>query len=155
MILYHFTTITNAEAIHQQGLMRGRVDLSHDPQDYVHAISLTSSPTPVGLGIDQGSDTLTDDERRRYYEQTGAMPPPGAKFADFTAVRITLNLERADFRLVRWFHFRKRILPSRLVQLEQGCNPSTWWVYLGRIPPRRFQAFHSRHGKDYREDEPS
>ena len=60
VILYHFTTIGNL------GVMRGRVELSHDPQDYVNAISLTTSPLPVRLGLDLGHDELTEVDQRSY-----------------------------------------------------------------------------------------
>src|SRR5687768_16956293 len=56
VIVYHFTTIGNLGMIRAQGLTRGRVELSHDPQDYANAISLTTSPLPVGLGLDLGPD---------------------------------------------------------------------------------------------------
>ena len=52
VILYHFTTLGNHRMFRAHGLTRGRVELSHDPQDYVNAISLTTSPLPVGLGLD-------------------------------------------------------------------------------------------------------
>ncbi|HZI50252.1 MAG TPA: hypothetical protein VFE29_00390 [Terriglobia bacterium] len=65
VILYHFTTIGNLGMIRAHGLTRGRVELSHDPQDYVNAISSTTSPLPVGLGLDLGPDELTEVDRIR------------------------------------------------------------------------------------------
>ena len=63
VILYHFTTIGNLGMIRAHGLTRGHVELSHDPQYHVNAISLTTSPLPVGLGLDLGPDELTDVDR--------------------------------------------------------------------------------------------
>ena len=71
MILYHFTTVGNLGMIRAHGLKRGGVELSHDPQDYVNAISLTTSPLPVGLGLDLGPDELTEVDRIRIFERTG------------------------------------------------------------------------------------
>jgi hypothetical protein len=68
--------------IHADGLTRGRVALSHDPQDNVNAISVTTSPLPVGLGLDLGPDELTEVDRIRIFERTGILPPEGARFAD-------------------------------------------------------------------------
>ena len=73
-------------------LTRGRVELSHDPQDYVTAISLTTSPLPVGLGLDLGPDELTEVDRIRIFERTGILPPEGARFADSQAVRSSWSL---------------------------------------------------------------
>ena len=153
VILYHFTTIGNLGMIRAHGLTRGRVELSHDPQDYVNAISLTTSPLPVGLGLDLGPDELTEVDRIRIFERTGILPAEGARFADSQAVRITVELERDDPALIRWRDFRTRILPSRREELERGCKPGTWWIYLGVIPPEAFTAIHYRHGTEYREDQ--
>ena len=71
MILYHFSAIGNLGMIRAHGLTRGRVELSHDPQDYVNAISLTTSPLPVGVGLDLGPDELTEVDRIRIFERTG------------------------------------------------------------------------------------
>jgi hypothetical protein len=153
VILYHFTTVGNLGMIRAHGLTRGRVELSHDPQDYVNAISLTTSPLPVGLGLDLGPDELTEVDRIRIFERTGILPAEGARFADSQAVRITVELERDDPALIRWRDFRTRIMPSRRVELERGCKPGTWWVYLGVIPPEAFTAIHYRHGTEYREED--
>jgi hypothetical protein len=152
VILYHFTTSGNVGMIRAHGLTRGRVELSNDPQDYVNAISLTTSPVPVGLGLDLGPDELTEVDRIRIFERTGILHPEGARFADSRAVRITVELERDDPALIRWLEFRTRILPSRRVELERGCKPGTWWVYLGQIPPERFTAIHHRQDAEYVED---
>ena len=71
MILYHFTTVGNLGMIRAHGLKRGGVELSHDPQDCVNAISLTTSPLPVRLGLDLGHDELTEVDRIRIFERTG------------------------------------------------------------------------------------
>ena len=134
-------------------LTRGRVELSYDPQDYVTAISLTTSPLPVGLGLDLGPDELTEVDRIRIFERTGILPAEGARFADSQAVWITVEHERDDPALIRWRDFRTRILPSRREELERGCKPGTWWIYLGVIPPDAFTAIHYRHGTEYREDQ--
>jgi|SRR5688572_12674789 hypothetical protein len=105
--------------IRAHGLTWGRVELSHDPQDYVNAISLTTSPLPVGLGLDLGPDELTEVDRIRIFERTGILPPEGAGFADSQAVRIIVELERDDPALIRWRDFRTRILPSRRKELER------------------------------------
>jgi len=153
VILYHFTAIGNLGMIRAHGLTRGRVELSRDPQDYVNVISLTTSPLPVGLGLDLGRNEITEVDRIRIFERTGILPAEGARFADSQAVRITVELERDDPALIRWRDFRTRILPSRRVELERGCEPGTWWIYLGVIPPDAFTAIHYRHGTEYREDQ--
>ena len=153
VILYHFTTIGNLGMIRAHGLTRGRVELSHDPQDYVNAISLTTSPLPVGLGLDLGRNEITEVDRIRIFERTGILPAEGARFADSQAVRITVELERDDPAWIRWRDFRTRILPSRREELERGCKPGTWWIYLGVIPPDAFTAIHYRRGTEYREDQ--
>jgi hypothetical protein len=153
VILYHFSAIGNLGMIRARGLTRGGVERSHDPQDCVNAISLTTSLLPVGIGLDLGPDELTDVDRIRIFERTGILPPEGARFADSQAVRITVELERDDPTLIRWRDFRTRILPSRRVELERGCKPGTWWVYLGVIPPKAFTAIHYRHGTEYREED--
>lgn len=153
--LYHFTTLGNFKAIQREGLTRGRVELSHDPQEYVDAICLTDSSVPKGHGIDLGPATLTDSDRLGIRERTGWLPPKGARFGDPTAVRITLQLERSDLALIRWYDFRSRVLPSRRKELERGCRVSTWWVYLGVIPPENFSAIHYRHGTEYHENPPA
>jgi hypothetical protein len=135
VILYHFTTIGNLGMIRAHGLTRGRVELSHDPQDYVNAISLTMSPRPVGLGLDLGRDELTEVDRIRIFERTGILPPEGARFADSQAVWITVELERDDPALIPWHDFRTRILPSRRVELERACKSGTWWSTSGRFRP--------------------
>ena len=122
-------------------------------QDYVNAISLTTSPLPVGLGLDRGPDELSEVDRIRIFERTGILHPEGARFADSRAVRITVELERDDPALIRWRDFRTRILPSRRVELERGCKPGTWWVYLGTLPPTWFTAIRHRRGTDYVEDQ--
>jgi hypothetical protein len=154
LTLYHFTSIGTLKAIRLEGLSRGRVELSDDPQDYVHAISLTTSGVHRGHGVDAGSDLLTDEDRVRYQERTGKLSPKGARFADFTAVRIMIELERSDPLLVQWHEFRKRIQPSRRKELELDCRVSTWWVYLGVIPPEKFSVMLYRHGTEYR-DQPA
>jgi hypothetical protein len=135
VILYHFTTIGNLGMIRAHGLTRGRVEL------------------PVGLGLDLGPDELTEVDRIRIFERTGILPAERARFADSQAVRITVELERDGPALIRWRDFRTRILPSRRVELERGCKPGTWWVYLGVIPPEAFTAIHYRHGTEYREED--
>ena len=67
VILYHFTTIGNL------GVTQGRVELSHDPQDYVNAISLTTSPPQWGWPR-PGTDELSEVDRIRIFERTGILP---------------------------------------------------------------------------------
>ena len=105
--------------IRAHGLTRGRVELSHDPQDYVNAISLTTSPLPVGLGLDLRPKELTEVDH--IFERTGILPAEGARFADSQAVRITVELERDDPALIWWRDFRT----PRQVELERGCEPGT------------------------------
>src|SRR5688572_1103448 len=153
MILYHHTNHRVLPVIRREGLTVGRIVLDENRQ--VAAISLTSSPTLEGLGLNLEDEPLTEADRVNIYRLTGFLPPAGAKFGANATMRITVSIPEFDARLVLWRDYHERVEPKRLRAMEEGERPGTWWVYLGQIPPAWFTAIHHRQGTEYVEDQGS
>lgn len=153
VLLYHHTNHRVLPVIRREGLTVGRIVL--DENRKVAAISLTSSPTPEGLGLNLEDEPLTELDRMNFYKLTGVLPPVGAKFGANGTVRITVKVQAGDSSLVHWRDYRHNVEPERLRAMEDGERPETWWVYFGHIPPTSFTAIHHRRGTGYVEDQGS
>jgi hypothetical protein len=142
MILYHFTNLRDIERIRVEGLSRGTIILGGTRK--VHAISLTTSDQPHGLGVALENEPMSQADRDYYFAQTGTMPRADAFFCDNSQVRIKLMIPTTDHRLVSWGKYRRKLEHAQLEALERGERPETWWVYRGVISPTRFIGIERR-----------
>jgi hypothetical protein len=124
VILYHHTNHRVLPVIRREGLTVGRMVVNEKRQ--VAAISLTLSPTPEGLGINLEEEPLTEVDRVNFYQLTGVLPPPGAKFGANGTVRITVSIPECDARLVHWRDYRQHVESEHLRAMEDGERPETW-----------------------------
>jgi hypothetical protein len=145
MILYHFTAAEYLDVIQRDGLSKGDVPLAKTQG--INAVWLTTDSEPEGHGLTDGH-VLTADERAAWGRVFGREPPPpGARFPNKRAVRITVKIPSSDKSLVHWPRWaRKRLEPSWYDALNRTASGGrkgqerTWWLYFGVISPDRFAA---------------
>jgi hypothetical protein len=143
MLLYHFTAIEFLDSILEKGLNRGEV-AAKGYGDPVNAVWLTTDPKPVGRGLTEAR-LLTDEERDTIYRVRGTVVPPGARFANKRAIRITVKLSSTDTFLKLWDRWSaKRIERSWLDRLNRGGGSPrehrAWWLCFRTIEPHEFVA---------------
>jgi hypothetical protein len=113
MLFHHFTCLEHLAAIHAEGLSKGDVPITRNfNSDGVNAVWLTTSPRPVGHGLDGGA-------------------------ADKTRVCLSVDLPLDDPRLKRWRDWAPAngVTTDWYSQLNRtaGGGAATWWVYFGVI----------------------
>jgi hypothetical protein len=141
MILYHFTSVERLESIRREGLNRGDVPTRFKGPLYeTSAVWFTTEPQPEGHGLFEAK-TLTEEDRRDYFETFGVLPSEGSQYLNKKAVRITVSIPSSDRRLVRWLTWgRKHCEPGLYDALSKGNHHKTWWLYFGTIAPDQFRA---------------
>lgn len=113
--LYHYTSPWHLPAILDDGLTRGDVPLT--PTGGTNAVWLTGDPNPAVQGWAGGFKT---------------------------AVRITVDLDSGDPRLVKWSDYatERGVDPGWHKILDQtgGGGANDWYLYFGRIPAETFES---------------
>jgi hypothetical protein len=139
MILYYFACIEYLDSIKRNGLTRGDVPTKFKgPLFETNAVWFTTDPQPEGHGLGEAK-TLTEEDRRAYFEVFGILRHKGSRIPDKKAVRITVVIPSNDRRLVRWLNWgRKHCEPGLYDALAKGNLHTTWWLYLGTVSPNRF-----------------
>jgi hypothetical protein len=121
--LYHFTAREYLPAILTTGLNKGDVPTSATTG--VNGVWLTSLPNPRGHGLSAGG-VLSDGDRTMHFNLFGEMPPPGSRYPNKLAVRITIGELPEPSRLVRWSRWGpKNCAPGWYDSLCRANVPTT------------------------------
>lgn len=140
MLLYHFTAEEHLDQIMSAGLSKGDVPISE--RDGVNAVWLTSDKKTDGHGLSESRE-MTSDERSALSDLTGRVVPPGTRFADKRAIRITVKILQSDRKLKYWPKYAaKKLEPAWRAILNKtgGGKEKTWYLYFGVIPPDQFES---------------
>jgi len=90
-------------------------------------------------------------QRLEDWRGEGREPEAGAPNWPDRTERVTVKLQRDDRRLVRCVDFLRRLGGEEYARgFEQELSPSSramWWVYLGKIPPRKLSPITVAQGR--------
>lgn len=141
MILYHHTAEEHLDQILREGLTKGDVPTSQT--EGVNGVWFTTSASPEGHGL-LGGRLMSDDEREFYRRLRGFLPPPGARYPNKKAVRITVMIPSTDRRLVPWSKWGRKHCEPQFFKALNECGPmhKSWFIYFGAIDPSRFTSVH-------------
>ncbi len=147
MKLYHYTAEDNLGSILENGLTRGELPLS--PSKVVKAISLTTDPCPRGHGL--SDDEQISELHRVKLAAAGVCVPPGARYKNKRAIRITLQLPSNS--VTSWLPWARRKLEQSwfdvMVETGGGIDKArTWWFSIKPIPPAKFVTVEYSDGAD-------
>jgi hypothetical protein len=137
---YHFTAKEYVPSILATGLTKG--DVPTGLTTGKNAVWLTTTSDPEGNGLYVGG-MMTDEDRIIHHRLFGVMPPPGARYPNKLAVRITIDEVPDSSLLRRWKRWGPaNCTPDMLDRLHRanGANHRTWWLYFGTIPPESFSS---------------
>ena len=128
------TPLTYLPKILREGLIKGEVPITHRVEDCENAVWLTTMSSPEGHGLSEARP-LTETERTLF----GA--PPGSRFPNKRAVRITVKLLHKEVR--HWPAYgKKRLDPKWYAMLERGGggrkHAKSWYLHFGSIGPEQF-----------------
>jgi hypothetical protein len=96
-------------------------------------------------GLDEGEIALSRAESTMGICLTEIRSPTAQKWIQFapekTELRLVVDLDKQDDRLMRWKFVPERLRMDRgvwkLLTTSGGGDPYQWWVYFGTIPPDR------------------
>lgn len=145
-LLYHFTAREYLPAIMREGLRLGDVPTRSITNAGENAVWLTVDPHPNEHGLGSPRE-LTDDDRQFVHQWSGVLPPKGARWADKSAVRITIGEVPEPSDLVRWCHWGRQHVASDIydrLTRAGGAKHRSWFLYWGIIPPDCFAAVEFR-----------
>jgi hypothetical protein len=132
MILYHFTTLDQF-GMTKPGIFEWTADLKPFPSnDYTHVLGFAPPPM-VWL-------TTEPNPKRTWVDASG-------KNVSGVRLRVTVDLDRNDRRLVRWLDYTRQHRPE--FDFAGICNryargawggPGAVWVYFGTIARARHKT---------------
>jgi hypothetical protein len=131
------------DRILREGLCWGDVPIRFEAPLYdTNAVWLTELPEPAGCGLGEARE-LTETDRLTHLRAFGEMPPPGSRYADKRAVRISVVIPIRDRRLKRWVAYGRKHCELGVYDAliaADGHSHEHWWLYFGTILPQEFKA---------------